>query len=262
MLMDVVLRAPGVRRLKSRIVPRRFTAAATTLKSDGTVTLRDFLDSDDTARLVSAVDDLFALLATRETFADPTFGRQFLTCGSIWIAGLTDELRCMQHPSQRYADIIRMIGDRVSRALGSGWEMMPERSFIRRHRSTATHLPWHIDADAATTAAQVGDSACMNLWLPLDAVGTLKPSLDIVLGSHHEMRKRPLMAHESSTRSDAFVSSIGAPSTPHLGPGDALSFDHFLLHRTQRGDFSDTIRTSCEFRFVHAPRWRHLLFCK
>jgi hypothetical protein len=59
-----------------------------------------------------------------------------------------------------------------------------------------------------------------------------------------------LLAGKDKYRDDAFVGTIGAPSTPQLAVGDALIFDQFVLHRTQNAGSADAIRTACEFRFV------------
>jgi ectoine hydroxylase-related dioxygenase (phytanoyl-CoA dioxygenase family) len=109
-------------------------------------------------------------------------------------------------------------------------------------------VPWHIDADAASIYRVAG--AAINVWMPLDPVGTDLPSLDFVPRSHTVMRNVPLLAGKDKYRDDAFVGTIGAPSTPQLAVGDALIFDQFVLHRTQNAGSADAVRTACEFRFV------------
>jgi len=54
------------------------------------------------------------------------------------------------------------------------------------------------------------------------------------------------------SRCDDWVKSniVGESRIPHAGPGDAILFDHLTLHRTQRIERENAVRTSCEFRFV------------
>jgi len=60
------------------------------------------------------------------------------------------------------------------------------------------------------------------------------------------MRNVPLLAGKDKYRDDAFVDTIGVPSTPQLDVGDALIFDQFVLHRTQNAGSADAVRTACE----------------
>jgi ectoine hydroxylase-related dioxygenase (phytanoyl-CoA dioxygenase family) len=97
------------------------------------------------------------------------------------------------------------------------------------------------------------------VWLPLDAVGAGLPSLEMVVGSHDKMRQLPLLMGERRYRDDAFAASAGTKIVPQLDPGDAIIFDHFTLHRTQRQIGGIFERTSCEFRFIKLPGWRRIL---
>ena len=108
-------------------------------------------------------------------------------------------------------------------------------------------LRWHIDADGAQTA---GEAMCVNVWLPLDAVGTDLPSLDVIPGSHRKMRDLPLLTNEEYDRDDAFAAALGTAVTPRLKPGDALIFDQYTLHRSQPTTRKGFSRTSCELRFA------------
>jgi ectoine hydroxylase-related dioxygenase (phytanoyl-CoA dioxygenase family) len=109
-------------------------------------------------------------------------------------------------------------------------------------------VEWHADADAATIF-RVAASA-INVWMPLDAVGTDLPSLEIVPRSHTAMRRVAMLTGKDRHRDDAFVRTLGPSSIPQLQLGDALIFDQFTLHRTQNVGARQAVRKACEFRFV------------
>ena len=108
----------------------------------------------------------------------------------------------------------------------------------------------HIDADAAGIINAT--DYCINTWLPLDPVGDVLPSLELIPGSNKTMRNVPSMEGKEKSRSDDWVKSniAGESWVPHAEPGDAILFDHWTLHRTQRMEQENAVRTSCEFRFV------------
>lgn len=137
---------------------------------------------------------------------------------------------------------------------------MHARSFFRRHKDDAKYVPWHIDADAAATAAIAPD--CFNVWLPLAEVGETAPSLEFVLGSHRWMRGVPLFGPDVTERyrSEEWITAhaTGQHWIPVLKPGDAVLFDQYTLHRTQRTEFPIQSRDACEFRFMPVPwSWLH-----
>lgn len=224
-------------------------AAREALIAQGAATARRLLDKSTARVLRSAVEEMFAEIAAFGRFADPDFGHHFRNSNNIWVAGLPAQLAAMGKKPDRYADVFEAIYERVRGMFGAHWKEMPQSSFIRRHLGAKTHLPWHIDADAANTISQAGGGDCINVWMPLCAVGRRAPSLDIVPGSHAEMKTRPLLASAEASRDDAFVASIGKAYAPKLDLGDALACDQYTLHRTQAGDFSNVTRTACEFRF-------------
>ena len=120
---------------------------------------------------------------------------------------------------------------RIERMLGPKWRYFPKRSYFRRNRGSGTRVEWHADADGATIF-RVAASA-INVWMPLDAVGTDLPSLEIVPRSHTAMRRVAMLTGKDRHRDEAFVRALGPSSIPQLQLGDALIFDQFVLHRTQ-----------------------------
>jgi hypothetical protein len=86
--------------------------------------------------------------------------------------------------------------------------------------------------------------------MPLDAVGTDLPSLEVVPRSHIALRRVPMLTGNNRSRDDAFVGALGPSSIPQLEVGDALIFDQFVMHRTQNVGADNAIRMACEFRFV------------
>jgi ectoine hydroxylase-related dioxygenase (phytanoyl-CoA dioxygenase family) len=135
---------------------------------------------------------------------------------------------------------------------GRKWSLSPNFTFFRRHRTTRYYLDWHIDADAGGII-NVTDYS-INSWLPLDPVGDLAPSLELIPGSNKTMRELPPLISPHVSRTDEWVKqTIARPSwIPPAMPGDAILFDHWTLHRTQQLQRDGVSRTSCEFRFVRA----------
>ena len=80
----------------------------------------------------------------------------------------------------------------------------------------------------------------------------LLPSLVLIPGSNKTMRITPSREGKEEARPDDWVKANvpGESWVPHAMPGDAILFDHWTLHRTQRMEQDNAVRTSCEFRFV------------
>lgn len=215
-------------------------------QTSGFAIVRRFLDADQTQRLRVAVDTIYAMLADERIAAEPDLAGQFRQWNGVWLHKLPRYLsENNQALSLEYHALLAAVIERTKALCGTLWRFYPKRSYFRRHIGMAKKVPWHVDADAAA----IGRRHCVNVWLPLQKVGADLPSLDIVPGSHLTMRKLPLLSNDYRYRDDTFVSSIGAPMTPQLDPGDALMIDQFTLHRTQPIGDERTLRTACEFRF-------------
>jgi hypothetical protein len=235
------------------------TQPAEDLEADGAAIVRGFLSPENAGNLRSTVDEIYAYLGSCQHISHRLLGYHFRLWHGVWLRPLPAFLRKARPDLQhRYEQALGTVEAQVRRMLGPGWQFFPKRSYFRRHIGMARKVPWHIDADAASIYRVAGSA--INVWIPLDTVGTDLPSLDFVPHSHTVMRKVPLLTGKDKYRDDAFVDTIGAPSTPHLGVDDALIFDQFVLHRTQQAGSADAIRTACEFRFVRhaAPTWHGL----
>jgi hypothetical protein len=235
------------------------TQPAEDLAADGAAVVRGFLSPEDAANLRRTVEEIYACLGFCEHISHRLLGYHFRLWHGVWLRPLPGFLRKARPDLQlRYEQSLGTVEAQVSRLLGPGWRFFPKRSYFRRHIGMALKVPWHIDADAASIYRVAGSA--INVWMPLDPVGTDLPSLDFVPRSHTVMRKVPLMTGKDKYRDEAFVDTIGAPSTPQLAVGDALIFDQFVLHRTQQAGSADSVRTACEFRFVRhaAPTWHGL----
>jgi hypothetical protein len=152
----------------------------------------------------------------------------------------------------QYDYVIAAAETRFRSLFGQNWRLEPHFTFTRRHRSAKYYVPWHIDADAVGTVNSTDYS--INVWLPLEPVGDLAPSLELLLGSGETMRNIPTQAGSDKSRSDDWVKDNvrGESWIPRAVPGDAIVFDHWILHRTQRIDQENVLRTGCEFRFVRS----------
>jgi hypothetical protein len=146
------------------------------------------------------------------------------------------------------------IAERARREFGES-RLSAEASLCRRHVKPLSYIMWHIDADGAGTHKL---DPCFNVWIPLADVGTDLPSLQFIPGSHRKMRTLPLLPPNPGHRSDEWVRANFAqsPFTPTLRCGDALIFDHYVLHRTQPLKAQSGPRVSAELRFTAAHQAR------
>jgi hypothetical protein len=219
------------------------------LAADGATIVRGFLSPEDAANLHRTVTDIYAFMSSCGTIPHRLLAFHFNLWHGVWLRPLPAFLRKAQPElAQRYAQSLDRVEAQVKGLFGSDWRFFPKRSYFRRHIGMVQKVPWHIDADAASIYRVAGEA--INVWMPLDVVGTDLPSLDYVPRSHAVMRTVPMLAGNDKYRDDAFVGTIGTPATPQLTPGDALIFDQFTLHRTQQTGTEKTVRTACEFRFV------------
>ena len=229
----------------------------TTWRRNGTAKVSRFLSPAELAELHSAVEASYALLAQHVDDNPPTLPPDltdhFRRWEGIWVKVLRDYLKeAGPHVLAELDRALEAAQARFRSLFDDNWWLDTNFTFIRRHRSTKKYLPWHIDADAANTASSADE--CVNTWLPLDPVGKTAPSLELIPGSNKVMRNLPLQEGPNRARSDDWVKeNIRAGSwVPRANPGDAILFDHWTLHRTQRLAQENVLRTSCEFRFVTA----------
>lgn len=122
------------------------------------------------------------------------------------------------------------IGDLVAAYLGERPALSANKCTLRRVPIT-TNTGWHQDG------AFLGERVrTLNLWLALGQCGTDAPGLDIV-------PRRFDHVVETGTEGAMFDWSVSpevvareagdtAVVRPEFGPGDALLFDHLLLHST------------------------------
>jgi hypothetical protein len=219
------------------------------LATDGATIVRGFLAPDDAVNLRRTVAEIYAVMDSCERFPNRLLENNFRVWDGVWLKALSAFLRQARPDlAERYERALRLVESKVNGVLGPEWRYFPKRSYFRRHRGMGKRVGWHADADGATifrVAASV-----INVWLPLDVVGTDLPSLEIVPGSHMLMRGVPMLTGNNRSRDGAFVGALGPSSVPQLELGDALIFDQFLLHRTQNVGAEDALRMACEFRFV------------
>lgn len=149
-----------------------------------------------------------------------------------------------------------MIGDRIARRWAGAYMIEPYCVF--RRIVPSTYIRWHMDADG--TGSWASDPV-WNCWLPLSEVGVDgSPSLDVIPSSGQRMRR--FGPSPPGHRPDEWVAEhFGRDPVmcPHLHPGDALVFSHWLLHRTQPMAALSGPRIGAEMRFSwRAPERRSL----
>lgn len=225
-----------------------------TLRTEGAVVCENFLSASDANDLRLLVDNIYEIMTATKVFPHPGMEDNFKRWNGVWLEPMPEFLAGTDLLPQ-YNKMIERITKTVHRSFGFDLRLYPQRSFFRRHLGAATAVPWHIDADAVSTSLK----DCFNVWIPLDPVGDIRPSLEIVPGSHLVTRNEPLRSGAEQHRDDNYVASIGSTISPRLNLGDALAFDQFTLHRTQSLPPSGLTRTACEFRFEVAANLRERL---
>ena len=114
-------------------------------------------------------------------------------------------------------------------------EHLGERPALSANKCNLRRVPvttstnWH--QDGAFLGADVNS---VNVWLGLSHCGTDAPGLDIIPRRFDEILATGTEGaiFDWSVAPDV-VAEVGTPALrPELGPGDALLFDHFFLHRT------------------------------
>jgi hypothetical protein len=228
------------------------------LVANGVVEVQRFLDPVRAAELRAMVSDIYDAMASDGDLGDGVLAEHFRLWNGVLLEALPAYLSA-RHPDlgARFSGLLDRIVRETRRTFGSHWYFLPERSYFRRHVGMTKQVPWHVDADAASVAELGLAIESINVWMPLDHVGTSLPSLEVVAGSADVMRKIPRLTGASRYRDDDFVAGIGGnASAPILNVGDALIFDHYTLHRTQCVSGQDIVRTACEFRFVKKRPWR------
>src|ERR1700726_2668390 len=225
------------------------TQPAENLAMEGATIVRGLLAPDDAANLRRTVDEIYAVMVSSERFPNRLLSVNFRVWDGVWLKALPAFMRQTRPDlAERYEQSLRLVESQIKRVLGPEWRYFPKRSYFRRHRGMGKKVGWHADADGATIF-RIAASA-INVWMPLDVVGTDLPSLEIVPRSHTTMRRVAMLTGKDRHRDDAFVKTLGPSSIPQLQLGDALIFDQFVLHRTQNVGAKQAVRKACEFRFV------------
>ncbi len=249
----------GMQRLLSPLGLNRQSATlenpSATLEEKGVVKVSGFLSPQSAAALCEIVDGSYAeirnAIETDRTSFGPAFLNQFETWNALWCPELLSTLQRINPPLfARVTAINAEIRVAQERLFGSKWTLCQDRVYFRKHRTRATLIAWHIDADAAGMTGYGSDS--INIWLPLQDVGSSAPSIEFITGSHLYMKSIPLLPSAQATRTDDWANEHfpNAGWTPHASLGDAIIFSQWTLHRTQTKNTTGFERTSCEYRFV------------
>ncbi len=177
-------------------------------QQNGTAKVAAFLSADELGELRAAVDASYDLLRQHADDDPPTLteylAHHFKRWDGIWVKELRPYLDGVRPQLREQFDSIIAAAERRFRSLfDQGWRLEPNFTFVRRHRSTRHYLPWHIDADAAGIINST--DYCINTWLPLDPVGDVLPSLELMPGSNKTMRTVPSREGKDKAREDDWV---------------------------------------------------------
>ena len=173
-------------------------------QQNGTAKVAAFLSPHELGELRTAVDASYELLRQHADDDPPTL-TEFLAdhykrWDGIWVKELRGYLKQVKPDLLAQFDSAIAAAERRFRSLfDQNWRLEPNFTFIRRHRSARKYLPWHIDADAAGIINATDYS--INTWLPLDPVGDVLPSLELIPGSNKTMRNVPSMEGKEKSRS-------------------------------------------------------------
>ena len=224
------------------------------------VKIKDFILQDPTLELISLVNHCYDLLKAHSDDAsiDPDLLDNFKKWDGIWVKALPKFLATYRPDLVVVlSGLLDGITQRFNAIFELNWKINTAYSFFRRHYTfdPNKYVRWHTDAEAARTRNVNAES--VNIWMPLDMVGEKLPSLEFIPFSSARMRNEPLpeSAGPYTYRDDEWVQGRFKDTdiwTPQAEPGDAVIFDHYTLHRTQRIAPSGGHRTNCEFRFFPA----------
>jgi hypothetical protein len=211
------------------------------IQHHGSIRVNGLVSPETAARLRAGID---RALAARDSFqagapdADPGWyaqlrnphvdaSRQWVeTGGAVWTAespAMLAELIETFTQSGVISHITELMGERPTLSVG--------KSTLRRVPAT-TLTDWHQDG------AFLGrDVRAVNVWLALSDCGVDAPGLDVV-GTRlpYVVQTGTHGAHFNWSVGPALVDCFAEGGTPVLAPafapGDALLFDHLMLHRT------------------------------
>lgn len=210
------------------------------LATHGCVLVRGLIEPARAAELASGVDAALDGFDADDEGADgwyehfrPTPGRYRVggrrtwvrASGAVWTA---DSPRMLFELTELIADT--GIGDLVTAYLGERPALSANKCTLRRVPLTA-QAGWHQDG------AFLGqDARTLNLWLSLADCGVDAPGLDIVPRRLDEVVPTGTEgAFFDWSVSPDVVAEAARPAPivrPRFAPGDALLFDHLLLHAT------------------------------
>jgi len=215
------------------------------LETDGATVVRGFLSDQDLSRIDHITGDAFAYLDGGG--GDAGVRETWISVGTIWLTNLE---RCVEPELAR--ELVTPLSRQANRTLGPSY-LVADICSIRRMTDWHRRLQWHTDAQGGGT---IDYEPCLNIWLPLTAVGREQPSVELVRGSHRRMRELP--RSETGAHEDEWVAEHFPPThriAPELAPGDALIFDHWTLHRTQLLEHEMVSRMSIECRVTRHPAY-------
>ena len=214
------------------------------LARHGCVLVRGLLDPDRAAELATGID---AALDAFDAFDDPTQdhdpgwytpfvpqpgayrvgGRRkwVRASGAVWTADSPRMLGALTDLIERSG-----IGELVTAYLGERPALSANKCTLRRVPLTA-QAGWHQDGAFLGEAVRT-----LNLWLALDHCGTDAPGIDVVPKRFDRVVPAGTegATFDWSVAPDVVAREAGTTTVvrPEFAPGDALLFDHLLLHST------------------------------
>jgi hypothetical protein len=147
-------------------------------------------------------------------------------CGAVWAAD-SPPMLAKTIAALRESGVL----DHIAELMGERPALSVAKSTLRRVAPVSSH-DWH--QDGAFLGRNVRS---VNVWLALSDCGVDAPGMDVVgCRLPYVLQTHSHGAYFDWSVGNGLVDILaegGAPVlTPHFGPGDALLFDHMMLHRT------------------------------
>ena len=204
------------------------------LRERGIVLLRDVFRTDSLNRLKTAAERFFQAIGPERSLSEQYRYNRF--SNSVLVTALMDFGCCSSE--ELWAPLSAPgLWQLFTEVMGTAWSCNREQSWVRKKLAPgrAAHSGYHLQGWHQDGAFMGADIRSLNVWLSLSHCGDDAPGLDVVArrldqivptgtdGAYMDWNVGPGMVERVAQ---------GSVTRPIFEAGDALIFDHMLLHRT------------------------------